>query len=104
MQAEVKRCTAEMPGLPDEWKADTAPVKRRRPLVSDKLRDFLEDEDAPEGLPDKAAEKGQEDCGREEESCSLAEILRALQTPPEPQDVQTAREGAVPELPEGFPD
>lgn len=98
-QDALNRCTAELPNLPDEEESHPVPRKRMRPLISDKLREFLGSEDKPsEPLLEPAGigvEDPQEEHERGDAVSDLEELIRGC---------QENREMPAPESPEGFPE
>lgn len=107
-EAEGYACLAKLPGPPAEGEARPAPRKRMCPRTSEKLKAFLEIEDAPD-RPDTSAvpeaphlepgEGGLLDEAAEPESWDFHSPL----TGPN-RDCQETRAAPVPEPPEDFPE
>lgn len=98
-EAEVNQCAAELPNLPDGEEPYPAPRKRTRPLISDKLREFLEGEDKPSEPLLEPSEGGELDEPAEPKSWNF----HSLPAGPS-RDCQELRAAPVPEPPEDFPE
>lgn len=98
-QNAANQCTAGLPGLPPEGETYPAPEKRARPLISDRLKEFLEIEDRPNEPPFESGridiENQQEERGHGDSVSCLTEPARAC---------QGNYEMPAPEPPEDFPE
>ncbi len=105
-QDAANQCATALPGLPPEGETYSAPKKRARPLMSGKLKEFLDIEDEPDGADASAVpeaphlESGE---GNVKEANSEGVSINSLPSGPNWnwQDPQTA---PAPEPPEDFPE
>lgn len=95
----AKQCTAGLPGLPPGGETYPVPGKRARPLIGDRLKEFLEIGDKPSEPPFESGRFGienqQGEHGREDATSRLTGLVRTC---------QESHEIPVPEPPEDFPE
>ena len=104
-QDAANQCATALPGLTPEGETYSAPKKRARPLMSGKLKEFLDIEDEPDGADASAVpeaphlESGE---GNVKEANSEGVSINSLPSGPNWnwQDPQTAPAPELPEFPE----